>query len=261
MKALLEKGEYLNRYIIYDIVMGRFYTRLGLIEKVAPWLRKEREEGELNVLFHGFDTLLKVRCLFIEKDYHAALQILELEQVKSELGSFLLGFLEMTTLEALIRYQLGDRAGAFAALKKAYDVSVSNTLDMPFIEAGEFMYNLISALLKAGEQGDSADSGTAAGIPREWLQSIRKKASAFAKKLSLVAAQYRDPTTAFSPDLSDPELEILGGLSQGRTGEEIAGDMNISANMFNSFLRSVFTKLGAVNRADAVRIARERGLL
>ncbi|MDR0583771.1 MAG: helix-turn-helix transcriptional regulator, partial [Treponema sp.] len=125
------------------------------------------------------------------------------------------------------------------------------------------MSNLTDALLKSGGKGsgDSADSGSVEGIPREWLQTIRKKASAFAKKLSLMAAQYRDADTAASLKLSDPELEILGGLARGRTGEEIAGDMKISVNMFNSFLRSVFTRLGAVNRADAVRIAREKGLL
>jgi LuxR family maltose regulon positive regulatory protein len=263
MKALLEKDEYLNRYIIYDIIMGRFYTRIGLIEKIAPWLRKEREEWELNVLFHGFDTLLKVRCLVVEKNYPAALQALEQEQARGEMGSFLLGFLEMTVLEAVIRYQLGDRTGAFAALKKACDAAVPNALDMPFIEAGESMSGLAGALLKAEGKGtgDSADSGSAGGISRRWLQTIRKKASAFAKKVSLVAAQYRDADTAASSNLSDPELEVLGGLARGRTSEEIAGDMNISVNMFNSFLRSVFTKLGAVNRADAVRIATEKGLL
>ncbi|MDR2786187.1 MAG: LuxR C-terminal-related transcriptional regulator [Treponema sp.] len=263
MKVLLEKGGYLNRYIIYDIIMGRFYSRTGLIEKVAPWLRKERGEWELNVLFRGFDTLLKVMCLYDEKNYPAALQVLELEQAGGELGTFLLGFLEMTALEAVIRHQLGDRAGAFTALKKAYDAAAPNALDMPFIEAGENMSNLASALLKAGGKGSggSADSGSIEGIPRQWLQTIRKKSSAFAKKLSLVAAQYRNADTPAFPNLSDPELEILTGLSRGRTSEEIAGDMNISVNMFNSFLRSVFTKLGAVNRADAIRIATEKGLL
>jgi LuxR family maltose regulon positive regulatory protein len=262
MTALLDIDEYLNRYIIHDIIMGRLYARLGLVEKIAPWLRKEREEGEMNVLFRGFDTLVKVRCLFAEKNYPAELQALELEQARGELGSFLLGFMEMTALEAVIRYQLGDREGAFAAFKRAYDAAVPHALDMPFIESGENMYNLASALLKAGGQGsgDSAVSGSAGEIPADWLQNIRKKASVFAKKLSLIITQYRN-TDAASPDLSKPELEVLNGLSRGRTSEEIAEDMKISLNMFNSFLRSVFNKLGAVNRADAIRIATAKGIL
>jgi LuxR family maltose regulon positive regulatory protein len=256
MEAQLEKSEYLNRYTIHDIIRGRFYTRLGLIEKIAPWLRTENE-GELNVLFRGFDSLVKARCLFIEKNYPAALETLEEEKERGDLGSFLLGFLEMTVLEAVTRYQFGDREGAFAALARAYKTASPNGLDIPFIEAGENMDNLVNALLKAG--GDSESAGGAGGIPRDWLQAMRKKASAFAKKLSLVAAQYANASS--SPEFSEPELEILAGLSRGRTSEEIASDMNISINMFNSFLRSMFNKLGAVNRADAIRIATMKGIL
>ncbi|MDR1412294.1 MAG: LuxR C-terminal-related transcriptional regulator [Spirochaetaceae bacterium] len=260
MKALLEKGEYLNRYVIYDIIMGRFYARLDMAEKVAPWLRKEREEGELNALFRGFDTLVKVRCLFFEKDYPAALEALEQEKARGELGSFLLGFLETAALEAAIRYQLGDGAGAFAALGKAYDAAAPDALDMPFIELGEYMYSLANAALKS-PKGEKGPQNPAAGIPRAWLLNIRSAASAYAKGRSLVAAQYRDAGDASSPKLSKPELEVLNGLARGRTSEEIAEDMQISLNMFNSFLRSVFNKLGAVNRADAIRIATAKSLL
>jgi LuxR family maltose regulon positive regulatory protein len=259
MKALLEKDEYINRYITYDIIMGRFYARLGLTERVAPWLRQEREEVETNSQFRGFDTLIKVVCLLAEKNYPAALQSLELAQAKSEVRTFLLGFLEMAALESVIRHQLGDREGAVKTLKKACDAALPNALVMPFVELGEPMYSLVNTILKARQKKGGGQN--IEGIEQDWLYAIRRDASAYAKKRSLVAAQYKDPDTAASPDLSDPELEVLSGLSRGRTSEEIAEDMKISPNMFSSFLRSVFTKLGAVNRADAIRIATEKGLL
>jgi LuxR family maltose regulon positive regulatory protein len=53
----------------------------------------------------------------------------------------------------------------------------------------------------------------------------------------------------------------LGSLSQGRTSEEIAGDMRIPVKMVKSSIRSLYVKLGATNRADAVRIATAEGLL
>ncbi|MDR2048583.1 MAG: LuxR C-terminal-related transcriptional regulator [Treponema sp.] len=256
MKVLLEKDQYVNRYIIYDIIMGRFYARIGLAEKVAPWLRQEREEGETNVLFRGFDTLIKVLCLFAEKEYPAALQALELAQTKSEVRTFLFGFLEMAVLEAVIRHRLGDREGAFAALKKAYDAARPNALNMPFIELGEHMYSLTGAFLKA-----RPDDGESAEIPAEWLQTIRRKASANAKKRALVKAQYSDRETPAPADFSQHELAILNSLSQGHTSEEIAGDMRISVKMVKSAIRSLYVKLGAANRADAIRVATERGLL
>ncbi|MDR2109885.1 MAG: hypothetical protein LBP32_01110, partial [Spirochaetaceae bacterium] len=222
MKALLEKTEYLNRYITYDIIMGRFYARLGLIEKIAPWLRTEQAEGELNVLFRGFDTFIKVRCLFAERDYPAALRALETEQAKGELGTFLLGFLEMTAMEAIILHQIGDQEGAFRALERAYAAAAPNNLDIPFVELGEPMSGLVNAVLKARGEEAGGGGNPAEGIPRDWLHAIRNGASAFAKKRALVAAQYADGETSSSGDFSRHELDILISLSQGHTGEEIA---------------------------------------
>ncbi|MFP3091025.1 LuxR C-terminal-related transcriptional regulator [Treponema sp. TIM-1] len=263
MEAQMEKGEYPNRYNIHDIIMGRFYTHLGLIERIAPWLRTENEGEELNALFRGFDSLVKARYLFIEKDYPSALQVLTEEQARGDLGSSLLGMLEMTALEAVIRHGLGDREGAFSALKRAYDAACHHTLHIPFIELGEPMSGLINALLKArGEkQGDRESPDASNGIPEEWLHTIRRDASAYAKKRSLVAAQYSGRDTAKVPAFSEWEREILNSLSQGRTAEELAAGLNISVKMVKSAIRSVYTKLGAVNRADAIRSATSKGLL
>jgi LuxR family maltose regulon positive regulatory protein len=256
MKAMLEKDDYVNRYIIHDIIMGRFYTRLGLIEKVAPWLRQERGERETNAQFRGFDTLINVFCLIAEKNYPAALQALELAQAKSEVRTFLLGFLEMAALEAIIRHRLGDRKGAFKALKKAYDIAKPKALNMPFIELGEHMHSLIGAFLKAHPEGSKNT-----GIPREWLQTIWRSASVNAKKSALVAAEYSGRKTPASADFSQHELAILGSFSLGRTTEEIAGDMHISVKMVKSTIRSLYVRLGVTNRTGAIRIATEWGLL
>jgi LuxR family maltose regulon positive regulatory protein len=260
MSAQLENQEYLNRYNVYDLTMGRFYSRLGLMDRIAPWLRMEHVEGELNVLSRGFDTLVKARCLFVEKDYPAALLALEEERERGDLGSYLLGFLEMTALEAVTLYRIGDREGAYAALKKAYDAARPNGLVMPFIELGEHMAGLVNAVLKTRAEGKSATGG-GEEIPRDWLLAIRSSASVYAKKRFLVLAQYAGRDGAASADFSQHELAILGGLSRGRTAEEIADDMRISVNMVKSVIRSLYAKLGAINRADAIRIATAKGLL
>jgi LuxR family maltose regulon positive regulatory protein len=256
MKALLETDDYPNRYNIHDLLMGRFYARLGLIENIAPWLGIDQEEGDLNSLLGGFDTLVKVRFAFHKKDYRRALKILEKEQNKGRLGSFLLGFLEMTGLEAMIHYQLGDREAAFRALKKAYDAASPHALNMPFVELREYMHSIAGLLLKTYPKGPECF-----GFPRKWLETMRRAASAYAKKRSLVAAQYSGRDTGGLPAVSEWELEILSSLSQGRTSEEIAGDMKISPNIIKSAIRSLYTKLGAINRADAIRIATAKGLL
>ncbi|MDR1505835.1 MAG: LuxR C-terminal-related transcriptional regulator, partial [Treponema sp.] len=259
LRSQLEKSDYVNRYNIHDVIMGRFYIRLGLVEKIAPWLRMEREEGELNVLSRGLDALIRARCMVVEKNYPEALRILEKERTEGDLESFLVGFLEMTALEAVIRHRNGDREGAIAALKRAYDAGQSLGFVMPFIELGEYMHDLTGAVLK----GHSEDPAKAeiSGIPRDWLQTIRRDASAYAKKRSLVAAQYSGRETPLPQDFSQYELSILSSLAQGRTSEEIAATMHVPVKMVKSAIRRLYISLGAANRADAVRNATEKGLL
>ncbi|MDR2314349.1 MAG: LuxR C-terminal-related transcriptional regulator [Spirochaetaceae bacterium] len=259
LESQLEISEYLNRYTIHDILSGRFYARIGLVEKVAPWLRNEDREGESGIRLRGFDTLVKIRCLVCEKNYSAALKALEEEKAKSNLKDFIFGFLEISALEMIIRHQLGDKEGAFTVFRQAYDAALPNSLDMPFIELGEHMVVFVNAFLKFQEE-EARDPGEG-GIPKDWLQVIRKKSSVFAKKRALVAAAYTDQDTAASPDFSAWELEILNHLSQGYTSEKIAGTMNVSINMIKSAVRSLYAKLGAANRADAIRMALQKDLL
>jgi DNA-binding NarL/FixJ family response regulator len=99
-------------------------------------------------------------------------------------------------------------------------------------------------------------------IPRPWLESIRSKALIYAKKLSVAAEQYRTVRNSqVLTALSFREMEVLKGLSQGLTREEIAGDINFSVSTVKNVIAGLYAKLGAHNRADAIRIAGSTGLI
>lgn len=61
--------------------------------------------------------------------------------------------------------------------------------------------------------------------------------------------------------LSKRETEILRHLSQGLTRRDIADADGISVNTAKSVITNVYNKLGAINKADAVRIAASMGLI
>jgi ATP/maltotriose-dependent transcriptional regulator MalT len=251
LEAQLEIPEYLNRYTIYDIGMGRFYAQFGETGKIASWLRDERKEGELNSLFHNFDILVKAQCLFAEKQYQEVLQTLEQEKGRRDLESFLLGKLEVAALEAAVRFRMGD-LGAFAALEEAYQIAAPNALDMAFVELGEDMRDLVRAAL-ARKEG---------GIPRSWLETIQVNASAYAKKLSAAIRFFREEGgKSGAVYLNSRERMLLEGLSQGLTREEIAQKGGFSVGTIKPLIKRLYDKLGAFNRADAIRIASASGLL
>ncbi|MDR2258735.1 MAG: LuxR C-terminal-related transcriptional regulator, partial [Treponema sp.] len=251
LEAQLEISDYHNRYIIHDITMSRFYARIGLIDKVASWLRNEVDEGALNGLFYDFDVLIKAQSFFVEKDYLSALHILAEKKEKSSLGSFILGKLEMAILEAATRYHLGEEKQAVAVLEEAYMMAAPNVLNMLFIERGEDMRLLAGAILA----GPPARCGR---IPRPWLENIRNRSSAYSKQVSLVLEQYREEKPAEQKTavyLTRREREVLTGLAQGLKRENIARETGLSLNVIKVIIRDIYRKLGAVNRADAIRIA------
>jgi LuxR family maltose regulon positive regulatory protein len=250
LKCQLEKTEYINRYIFYDIVLGWFYAHIGAGEKIASWLKDDFEESELNSLIHGLETLVRIKCYIAEKRYPAALAAMESHENRYDLGAYLFGKIGLKVLEAVCRYHMGEKKPALRAMEAAYNLAESNALDMIFIEQGKEIRALVDTALK----------DETCFIPRPWLEQIRRKASAYGKKLFAVAEQYREQNME-RRGLSRREIKVLVGLSQGLTREELAEDGGISINTVKSVIKSVYNKLGAINRADAVRIATAMGIL
>jgi two-component system response regulator DesR len=61
--------------------------------------------------------------------------------------------------------------------------------------------------------------------------------------------------------LSDRERQILRRAGDGRSSGEIAAELHLSEGTVRNYLSDAISKLGAVNRVDAARIARDRGWL
>jgi LuxR family maltose regulon positive regulatory protein len=265
LDAQLENLRFLNRYILHDIETGWFYAQIGQTEKIASWLKNDFEESELNTMFHGFETLVKAKCSFAEKRYEAVLRTLSSPQRGSLPGDpknppfggggygleeVLLGRLEMTVLKAAAFHKLGEKEKALAAFEDAWDMAASNSLTLPFIEMGEDM-RALAAL--------AAEKTT---IPQAALESIRNKASIYAKKLSMAAEQYRSrQKSQVLPALSFREIEVLKGLSQGLTRGKIAENAGLTLRTVKNVITGLYAKLGALNRADAIRIAGSAGLI
>jgi LuxR family maltose regulon positive regulatory protein len=255
LEARLDAVNFVNRYTLYDIISGWFYTQIRQIEKLVDWLKSDFEESDLNSLVYGRELLIKAKLHIAENRYPAALASLESQESPYGPGACVFGKIEMKTLEAICRYHLQDREGAFRALETAYEYAAPNRLFMPFTELGKCMRTLISAMLK----------DRTVTIPRAWQEMILRSASAYAKKCFAVAEHYRSPNRLSArqnevPPLSRRELAVLTGLSQGLTREEIAGIASISINTVKSVLKNIYNKLGAINRADAVRIATGMGI-
>jgi LuxR family maltose regulon positive regulatory protein len=247
LRAQMGNAEFIDGYTLNDIVCGWFYAHIRQLDRVADWLKNNLEKSELNTLLYGPEKLVQAKCFLAEKKYYAALSALEGQDGMYGLEAFLLGKLEVSVLRAVCKYNAGDKDGAMQELATAYDISLTDDLDMPFIELGKDMRTLTAAALRDEK----------CKIPRQWLDRIHKKSSAYAKTLSYVITDYRNYNRLNEKlfALTNKEKEILLDLCHGLSRTEIAYNRNISVNTVKLLIQTVCSKLGAQNTAEAVWIA------
>ncbi|MDR0597598.1 MAG: LuxR C-terminal-related transcriptional regulator, partial [Treponema sp.] len=198
--------------------------------------------------------LVRAKYHYARGDYAKALEVVKRDAGKYSLGGFLLGRIGQRLVESLCLYGLQNTAGAVQTLEEAYALAWPNGFDMPFIERGKLIQPVYAAALKSRN----------CSIPREWLTRMLRGSSAYAKKLYVVKEKFRDrqyEDTAPPVFLPKRELKVLVGLSRGLTRQELAEEGKSSINTVKSVVKSLYNRLGAVNSADAVRIATDMGIL
>jgi DNA-binding CsgD family transcriptional regulator len=70
-----------------------------------------------------------------------------------------------------------------------------------------------------------------------------------------------NPKAQAALGLSDRELEVLRELAAGHSNKEIAAHLHVSPNTVKTHVARLFEKLGAKRRTEAVRRARELGIM
>jgi DNA-binding NarL/FixJ family response regulator len=100
-------------------------------------------------------------------------------------------------------------------------------------------------------------AGAAGFISKDW------PAPEIAKMVRMVGdgqEVFRESTNPAVPSLTDRESEILGLIAGGATNREIAGTLYLSPHTVKEHTSTLYRKLGARNRADAVQRAQRLGL-
>ncbi len=109
--------------------------------------------------------------------------------------------------------------------------------------------------------------------PEQLIEAIRVVARGEALLAPSVTRRLIEAFTRLSPVRADPaqskrlaaltprELEVLTGIGRGLSNQELAEELFIADNTVKTHVKRVFTKIGARDRAQAVVIAYEAGLV
>lgn len=113
----------------------------------------------------------------------------------------------------------------------------------------------IDAVLRAGARGYLLKGAALAEIEH----AIRAVARGERYVDGRIAA--RVDALSRAPRLSPREREVLRLVAAGRSNKEIATELGVTERTVKFHVTAIFNKLGAENRASAVTIAHERGLV
>lgn len=141
-----------------------------------------------------------------------------------------------TLVRARAAERTGDPAAARRLVARALREARRDRLRRPFLETGPWL----TPLLSADPLRELAGGWLTPGAPPP-------------------PADTGPPVVV--EDLSGRERDVLRRLAQMMSTEEIAADLYVSVNTVKTHLKSAYRKLGVNRRHDAVRRARERGLL
>jgi len=110
------------------------------------------------------------------------------------------------------------------------------------------------------------EAGAAGFVPK----SLSAKSLVSAVKFMAMGEQYAPldfmtaveeaPKNALAEKLTPRELQVLEGLTQGKSNKEIARDHDITEPTVKLHMKTLYRKVGASNRTQAALIAREAGL-
>jgi DNA-binding NarL/FixJ family response regulator len=110
----------------------------------------------------------------------------------------------------------------------------------------------------------AAVSGAATGIvsiAADWARELVRVASGMARQDTTYAAAPPAAATNLVPALTAREIEVLRLIADGSANKHIAARLGISEHTVKFHVSSLFTKLRASTRAEAVVIGARRGLI
>jgi DNA-binding NarL/FixJ family response regulator len=120
---------------------------------------------------------------------------------------------------------------------------------------------ITNVLLISGAGRISASAAKAAGasgfIPKDWTAADISRA---VRMVGLGLTVFEPRGEAEATPLSPREREVLELIAAGGTNREVAAQLHLSPHTVKDLTSSLYKKLGAKNRADAVRRAERLGL-
>jgi LuxR family transcriptional regulator, maltose regulon positive regulatory protein len=229
---------------------ARLLVAQGKVEDAARWcaergLGVEDEPSYLREREH----LVLARVLLAQGKVDQALRLLrwhlEEAQAQRRRGSEI----EILMLQALALWERDAKERAVSTLTQALTLAEPEGYVRTFVDEGPEMALLVSEVLEAQQRGRLHPP-----VPAHYLRKLLTALEQAASSATLPTAELPEP-------LSERELEVLILIEAGKSNRRIAQELFITAGTVKTHIRSIYRKLNAHSRTQALVRAGELNLL
>lgn len=203
----------------------------------------------------GRNQLFHIMFLLEQGNLHGAAGLLNrMEFVFKQKGLWPVR-LVCNIMMAQFHYWKGDLDSALRYYKDAYDMAYNNDIFTPFIEFGDDnMVEIVSA----------AKNSEVYEFDVNWLNQVLTYWYQYKENIAKAKTEYeKEKRRKHKKEsiLTKREQQVLDYLRQGLNRNEIASAMDITIHAVKKHITGIYNKLGAVNRADAIYIATNKGII
>jgi DNA-binding NarL/FixJ family response regulator len=127
----------------------------------------------------------------------------------------------------------------------------------------------VVVMLTMGEDVEGVAAAVSAGARGYMVKDASREETAAVLSLATTAPAHRSGTVvplpvrphSEGPALSEREVEVLEGMSRGKSNAQIGRELYLSEDTVKTHARRLFRKMGAADRAQAVALGFRWGLL
>lgn len=232
-----------------DCIESWFNVITGDLDKLPNWVANYNNNSYPHYLADvGRSSLVYGIYLMAKGNYHDANNLLSKMDGRFSQPVYWSLCLISCLMKAVCFFKTDDNENTVKYFAQAYEMAYNNKIIMPFIEFGSVMHPIL----------DLAKNYPGYNFDEAWIDLIYQKIISYEMNfIKFINEHYEGSRveTISESKLSVEEFEILKMLSQGKTTQEIQN--NFSSDI-KKIIMDIYIKLGAVNKLDAIRIAKSK---